>query len=120
MGFLPPAAYWQQWLLCLAGIALVGVGVSGEVTAGVVTLAGEGVVLAVCQAAPVKFGTMKVIFDVTLVLTACVLSLLFLGHIAGVREGTVAAALLVGQAARRMNRVLEPVNRRLLSGLRDR
>ena len=63
---------------------------------------------------------MKVIFDVTLVLTACVLSLLFLGHIAGVREGTVAAALLVGQAARRMNRVLEPVNRRLLSGLRDR
>ena len=118
--FLQPAAYWQQWLLCLAGIALVGVGVSGEVTAGVVTLAGEGVVLAVCQAAPVKFGTMKVIFDVTLVLTACVLSLLFLGHIAGVREGTVAAALLVGQAARRMNRVLEPVNRRLLSGLRDR
>lgn len=120
VGSLKPAAYWQQWLLCLAGIALVGVGVSGEVTAGVVTLAGEGVVLAVCQAAPVKFGTMKVIFDVTLVLTACVLSLLFLGHIAGVREGTVAAALLVGQAARRMNRVLEPVNRRLLSGLRDR
>ena len=34
--------------------------------------------------------------------------------------GSVAAALLVGQAARRMNRVLEPVNRRLLSGLRDR
>ena len=120
VGFLQPAACWQQWLLCLAGIALVGVGVSGEVTAGVVTLAGEGVVLAVCQAAPVKFGTMKVIFDVTLVLTACVLSLLFLGHIAGVREGTVAAALLVGQVARRMNRVLEPVNRRLLSGLRDR
>ena len=120
VGSLKPAAYWQQWLLCLAGIALVGVGVSGEVTAGVVTLAGEGVVLAVCQAVPVKFGTMKVIFDVTLVLTACVLSLLFLGHIAGVREGTVAAALLVGQAARRMNQVLEPVNRRLLSGLRDR
>ena len=119
VGFLPPAAYWQQWLLCLAGIALVGGGVSGEVTAGVVTLAGEGVVLAVCQAAPVKFGTMKVIFDVTLVLTACVLSLLFLGHIAGVREGTVAAALLVGQVARRMNRALEPVDRRLLTGYGD-
>ena len=57
---------------------------------------------------------------VTLVVIACTLSLLFLGHLAGVREGTVAAALLVGQAARRMNRVLEPVNRRLLSGLRDR
>ena len=45
-----------------------------------------------------------------------VLSLLFLGQVAGVREGTVAAALLVGQVARRMNRRLEPLDRRLLSG----
>ena len=46
--FLQPAAYWQQWLLCLAGILLVGVGVSFEVTAGVATMAGEGVVFAIC------------------------------------------------------------------------
>ena len=115
VSFLQPAAYWQQWLLCLVGIALVGVGVSCEVTAGVVTMAGEGVVLAVCQVAPVKFGTMKVLFDVSLVAASCVLSLLFLGRIVGVREGTLAAALLVGQVARRMNRTLEPVGR-LLAG----
>ena len=114
--FLQPAAYWQQWLLCLAGILLVGVGVSFEVTAGVATMAGEGVVLAICQVAPVKFGAMKVGVDVSLVAAACVLSLLFLGQVAGVREGTVAAALLVGQVARRMNRRLEPLDRRLLSG----
>ena len=116
VGFLQPAAYWQQWALCLAGIALVGVGVSCEVTAGVATMAGEGVVLAVCRVAPVKFGAAKVGFDVSLVATSCVLSLIFVGGIVGVREGTVAAALLVGQVARRMNRVLEPVDRRLLSG----
>ena len=115
VSFLQPAAYWQQWLLCLVGIALVGVGVSCEVTAGVVTMAGEGVVLAVCQVAPIKFGTMKVLFDVSLVAISCVLSLLFLGRIVGVREGTLAAALLVGQVARRMNRTLEPVGR-LLAG----
>ena len=116
VSFLQPAAYWQQWLLCLAGILLVGVGVSFEVTAGVATMAGEGVVLAICQVAPVKFGAMKVGVDVSLVAAACVLSLLFLGQVAGVREGTVAAALLVGQVARRMNRRLEPLDRRLLSG----
>ena len=116
VSFLQPAAYWQQWLLCLVGIALVGVGVSCEVTAGVVTMAGEGVVLAVCQVAPVKFGTMKVLFDVSLVAASCALSLLFLGRIVGVREGTLAAALLVGQVARRMNRVLEPLDRCLLAG----
>ena len=117
VGFLQPAAYWQQWALCLAGIALVGVGVSCEVTAGVATMAGEGVVLAVCQVTPVKFGAGKVGFDVSLVAASCVLSLLFLGRITGVREGTVAAALLVGQVARRMRRVLEPVDR-LLAGER--
>ena len=32
--------YWQQWILCLIGILLVAVGVSMEVKAGVVVLAG--------------------------------------------------------------------------------
>ena len=72
--------YWQQWLVCLIGILLVAVGVSLEVKAGVVVLAGEGVVLAICKALPkVKFGYMKVGFDVTLVVTACILSLVFTG-----------------------------------------
>ena len=97
------SGYWQQWVFCLIGVVLVAVGVSFEVTANVVVLAGEGVVLSVCQVLPVKFGTMKVAFDVTLVCLSCLLSLLFLGHLAGVREGTVAAALLVGTIARRLN-----------------
>lgn len=63
-------SYWQQWILCLIGILLVAVGVSMEVKAGVVVLAGEGVVLAICKVFPVKFGNMKVGFDVTLVATA--------------------------------------------------
>ena len=37
--------YWQQWMLCIVGILLVAVGVSFEVTANVVTLAGEGLSL---------------------------------------------------------------------------
>ena len=65
--------YWQQWIICLIGILLVSVGVSLEVKAGVVVLAGEGVVLAVCKVLPkVKFGYMKVGFDVTLVVIACI------------------------------------------------
>src|SRR5699024_9370019 len=101
-------AYWQQWLLCLTGILLVAVGVSLEVKAGVVVLAGEGVVLALCQVFPkAKFGYMKVGFDVTLVVIACVLSLVFTGRIQVVREGTVAAALLVVLIAKQIGRYLD-------------
>ena len=107
LAFLHPAGYIQQWLLCGIGIILVAVGVSFEVTADVVTLAGEGFVLAVCKVCPIKFGTMKVCFDVTLVVISCILSALFLHGICGVREGTVAAAVLVGIISRQINKYLE-------------
>lgn len=99
--------YLQQWIICLISILLVGAGVSLEVKAGVVVLAGEGVVLAICKVLPkIKFGYMKVGFDVTLVVIACILSLVFTGQIRGVREGTVAAALLVGLIAKQLGKLL--------------
>ena len=101
------STYWQQWIVCLIGILLVAAGVSLEVKAGVVVLAGEGVVLAICKVLPkIKFGYMKVGFDVTLVVIACILSFTFTGHLQGVREGTVAAAIMVGLIAKQLGKVL--------------
>lgn len=96
--------YLQQWLLCIIGIVLVAVGVSMEVAAGVVMLAGEGVVLAVCRVAPIKFGNMKIVFDVSLVVISIAVSWSMLGTVEGVREGTVAAALFVGFITKQLNR----------------
>ena len=101
------STYCQQWIVCLIGILLVAAGVSLEVKAGVVVLAGEDVVLAICKVLPkIKFGYMKVGFDVTLVVIACILSFTFTGHLQGVREGTVAAALLVGLIAKQIGKLL--------------
>lgn len=108
------SAYPARWVLCIIGILLVGVGVSFEVTANVVTLAGEGMVLAVCKVFPVPFGNAKIGFDVTLVVIASVLSLLFLGGLYGVREGTVAAAFCVGLVARQVNRPMRQFAQRVL------
>ena len=108
-------SYPMRWLLCAIGILLVGVGVSFEVTAGVVTLAGEGMVLAVCRVFPVKFAAAKVGLDVTLVLLASTLSLLFLGELTGVREVTAAAALCVGLVARQVNKPMGRFAERFLT-----
>lgn len=94
--------YFWQWICCIISIVLTAAGVSLEVGADVTTLAGEGFVLAVCRVLPVQFGTMKVIFDVAIVLIAVILSFVFLHGLVGVREGTVAAALLVGTLSRKM------------------
>ena len=107
-------SYPMQWVLCVVGILPVGVGVSFEVTANVVTLAGEGMVLALCKAFPLKFANTKVGFDVTLVLIASTLSLVFLGQLEGVREGTVAAAICVGLVAKQVNRPMTAFAKRYL------
>lgn len=77
-------------------------------------LAGEGMVLAVCKVFPIPFARAKVGFDVTLVVLASALSLMFLGYLAGVREGTLAAALCVGLTARQVSRPMRTFARAYL------
>ena len=101
--------YFEQWLLCVVGIFLVALGVSVEVMANLVTTAGEGIVLAICQVAPVEFSNMKVTFDVTLVCISIALSFIFLGHLDGVREGTIAAAVFVGLITKQTNKLMKKV-----------
>lgn len=105
----------MQWLYCLIGVVLVAVGVALEVIAGVVTLAGEGFILAVCQVTAIPFGNMKVGFDLTLVAISVVLSLGFLHGLYGVREGTVAAAVLVGLTAKKLQPLLQRRLEKVLS-----
>ncbi len=109
------SGYAMQWVFCVIGIALVATGVSFEVTAHVVTLAGEGLVLAICQVVPVKFGTMKVAFDVSLVVIACILSFVFLHGLYGVREGTVMAAIFVGTISRQINKPLGKLSEKIFA-----
>lgn len=101
--------YFEQWVLCVVGVFLVALGVSVEVMANLVTTAGEGIVLAICQVAPVKFSNMKVAFDVTLVCISIALSFIFLRHLDGVREGTIAAAVFVGLITKQTNKLMKKV-----------
>ena len=108
---IPCNNYLEQWALCIAGIVLLAFGVSMEITA---RLAGEGVVLAVCKVLPVKFGDMKVIFDLTLVCISILIGLFLLGHLEGVREGTIAAALCVGLITKRFNKPMARLEEKYL------
>lgn len=105
--------YLMQVVWCVVGIVLAGIGVSFEVTAGVVTLAGEGLVLAICKAFKTRFGITKVIVDVSLAALACAAALMWLGEVRGVREGTLAAALLVGIIAQWCGKPVEALAGRI-------
>ncbi len=91
-----PSTYIEQWSLCLASFLLLGFGVFCEVKANVAMLSGEGFVSALSEVTGVKFSKNKIIVDSALVLAAVVISFAYFTTLNGVREGTVAAAVLVG------------------------
>ena len=93
---------------------LVGIGVSCEVNADVVPLAGEGFSLAVCRAFSFPFPPVKIGFDCSLVAISCLLGLLGKGTLLGVREGTIAAAILVGLVSKQVTKwVVGPLMKRI-------
>ena len=95
-----PEAYIMKIVYLLMGCLILGVGVYMEVLADVVMLPGESFVRAIVLTWKTNFGTTKICFDVSMSVIAAVLSFVFAGMLAGVREGTVIAALLVGFIAR--------------------
>ena len=111
---LEPSGYAESCLCCIAGIILVAAGVSAEVNSDTVPLAGEGFALALSSVSGLKFGTAKVVTDSSLVTISLILSVIFLGNLGGVREGTVAAALLVGTIARKLNAAVLPLREKYL------
>lgn len=106
LGFVNPTMYVTQILYLLLGCIVLGIGVYMEVLANVVMLPGESFVRAIVFKWKTDFGSTKIVFDVSMTVIAGILSFIFMGHLAGVREGTIIAALLVGFIARFIGRKL--------------
>lgn len=102
LSWLDPTTLPAQLAALLAGCAILGVGVAVEVAPDVLMVPGEGLVRAIYivvsrRFGSARFGTIKNLFDISLMLIAVVLSLAFFGYLNGIGVGTVIAALLVGR-----------------------
>lgn len=97
LGSFTPTHFASQILSLLTGCAILALGICVEVAPNVLVVPGEGIVKAIAQVSRKKFGSVKVIFDVTLILTAACLFLLFFRHLNGLGIGTIISALLVGR-----------------------
>ena len=80
-------------------------GIVIELAPNVVVVPGEGVVRAIAKVSGVRVGTVKAVFDITLIIIAAVLSLIFFHGLRGVGIGTVISAVLVGPIINIVNRV---------------
>ena len=77
-------------------MAVLALGIVMTVVSGTVMNCGEAVVQAVVRKTHARFGTVKVGFDLACAGLAVLCGLLFMGHVAAVREGTVVCAACTG------------------------
>ena len=106
VSWVEPVHYVSKVFFCLLSCAVIGFGVFIVVNAQLTYLAGEGAVIALCRRFGFEFGITKIGVDSSLVVAALVSSLVFLGNVHGIREGTIAAALLVGYFFRLFDKAL--------------
>lgn len=97
VNFIPnPSSFVIKIVLMLISTVIVAIGVFMYLSAGYIPLPTEGLVLAIAQVTKVKFGTMKVIGDVTMVLISLVMCLVKIHSFGSIGLGTIVSALLVG------------------------
>ena len=97
VSFITVPNYAVRIILVLVGTLTLGFGISLSVVANVIMNSGEAFVKAVSDRTGIKFGNVKISFDICCVLASVILSLiLFSGTVVGTREGTVLTALLTG------------------------
>lgn len=117
VSFISVNSYPARIVMVVAGVVILGFGVSLAVIANVIMNSGEAFVKAISDTLGREFGNVKIAFDVFCVIFSLVLSLIFFDFtIVGTREGTIISALLTGTVVKFFTRKLgEPVNNILTS-----
>ena len=109
---IPAEVYVVRLAMVIIGIVILAFGIALSVIANVIMNSGEAFVKAISDTIHKEFGNVKIVFDISCVVTALVLSLIFFNFtIVGTREGTVISAFLTGVAVKFFcGKLSRPVN----------
>lgn len=115
VSFIPVNSYFIRLAMVIAGVIILGFGISLSVIANVIMNAGEAFVKVVSDTLNKNFANVKIVFDIGNVTLSIILSLiLFDFSIQGTREGTLIAAFCTGLAVKFFTKKLsEPLNKLL-------
>ncbi len=101
--------YWINLALSIFANVFLAIGILFLLMADISMMPGEGLVLAVSLVTGREFGTMKILFDVSMVCASVALGFAVLGHTVGIREGTVISAFAVGWLVKKLSPAIRPV-----------
>jgi uncharacterized membrane protein YczE/CBS domain-containing protein len=117
MDFFPaPEHMAVRLVMMLVSTVLIAFGIFLYVPADYIPLAGEGMMLAISQVTKIKFSTVKLIFDISMVVLSLITCLAVLHSPGSVGLGTVIAAVLVGLLLKVITRYFGKTRDRILHG----
>ena len=96
VSFVNPTDYISQMIVLLVSCVVIAFGVLLEIQTEIVYLPPDGIIVAISKVIKREFAKVKPFVDTSFVVLAAGLSLIFLGYLAGVREGTVISAVIIG------------------------
>lgn len=99
-----PDGFIFRFVLMLISTVIVAVGVFMYVSSGFVPLPTEGLLLAIAQVTKVKFPTLKLIGDISMVAVSLTTCLIAIHQFGSIGIGTIVSALLVGNEVKILTR----------------
>ena len=115
VNFVNPTEYVSQFLLLLFSCVVVAFGVLLEIQTEVVYLPADGIIVAISKVLKKEFPKVKPFVDTSMVLIAAVLSIVFLDYLAGVREGTIISAIIIGPIVKILKNYFDPYISKLIN-----
>ena len=105
-------SYVIQFGLMISSCFVLGLGIWIQFKGSVAMLPGEAMNRAISEITGKRYENIKIFFDVLYIVAAAVICFLFIGKLEGVREGSIIAALLIGNVIKIYNRLFEKLTKK--------
>lgn len=101
--------YVIQIFLMIASCFVLGFGIWLQFKGRVAMLPGEAMNRAIATVTGKKYENIKILFDVLYIVVAAILGFIFLGGLQGVREGSIIAAIFIGNIIKLYNKGFDKI-----------
>ena len=104
--------YIMQFALMILSCFVLGFGIWIQFKGGVAMLPGEAMNRAISEVTGKKYENIKIFFDVLYIIVAAAICFIFIGKLEGVREGSIIAAVLIGNIIKLYNSLYNKLTRK--------
>lgn len=106
--------YIMQFALMILSCFVLGFGIWIQFKGGVAMLPGEAMNRAISEVTGKKYENIKLFLDVLYIIVAAAICFIFIGKLEGVREGSIIAAVLIGNIIKLYNSLYNIITRKKL------